>query len=92
VMPGSANFKAGGLLFIDGPLPVQDHIEVEAGSLDRTAEFGGEPSPDRVGAGGQQFRLLVDRVPQLIATDRLGGKPGPVRVAPRAAARALTGD
>ena len=46
---------------------VEDHVEIEVGPLGRTEEFGDVPAPDLIGAGGQQFRLLVGRVAQLIA-------------------------
>ena len=46
---------------------VEDDVEIEVGPLGRTPQFGNIPAPELVGTGGQQFRLLVGRMDELIA-------------------------
>ena len=46
---------------------IQDDIEVIAGPFRRAAQFGDVPTPQLVGLGGQQFRLLIRRMSELIA-------------------------
>ena len=38
---------------------VQDDVEVEVRPFDRAQQLGDVPGSDLIGAGGQQFRLLV---------------------------------
>src|ERR1035437_2304474 len=46
---------------------IEDYVEVEVGPLGRPQQFGDVPTPELIGRGGQQFRLLVGRMGQLIA-------------------------
>ena len=46
---------------------VEDDVEVEVGPLHRAQQFRDVPRPDLVRGGRQQFRLLVDRVAELVA-------------------------
>jgi hypothetical protein len=46
---------------------VQDDIEIEVGPLARAVKLGNVPAPQLIRAGGQQFRLGVGRMPQLVA-------------------------
>ncbi len=45
---------------------VDDHVEVEIGPFGWPHHLRDVPRPDRVGPFGDQFRLLVDRMTQLI--------------------------
>ena len=46
---------------------IEDDVQIEVGPLRRPAQFGDVPAPELVGAGGQQFRLLIRRMHELIA-------------------------
>src|SRR5450755_2694368 len=46
---------------------IEDHVEIEVGPLGRPQQFGDVPTPELVWCGGQQFRLLVRRMRELIA-------------------------
>ena len=46
---------------------VEDDVEVEVGPLGRAAQLGDVPTPKLVGRGGQQLRLLIRRMGELIA-------------------------
>src|ERR1035441_10260050 len=46
---------------------VQDDVEVEVSPLGRPQQLRYVPGPNLVGAGGQQFRLLVLRMTKLVA-------------------------
>ena len=46
---------------------VQDDVEVKIGPFDRPQQLRYVPRPNLIGPGSQQFRLLVLRMPQLIA-------------------------
>ena len=50
---------------------VEDDVEVEVGPLGGTAQFGDVPAPQLVGRGGQQLRLLVLGMGELIARSRV---------------------
>ena len=41
---------------------------MEVGPLGRPQQLGDIPGPDLIGRGGQQFRLVVLRVPQLVSS------------------------
>src|SRR5947208_5642545 len=46
---------------------VEDHVEIEICPLRGTEQFRDIPAPELVGASGQQFRLRVSRVHELVA-------------------------
>jgi len=46
---------------------VQDDVEVEVGPLGRPQQLRDVPGPNLIGACGQQLRLLVLRMPKLVA-------------------------
>ena len=46
---------------------IQDHVEVEVGPFGGAEQFGDVPTPELIGSGGQQFRLLIGRMGELIA-------------------------
>jgi hypothetical protein len=46
---------------------VEDHVEIKAGPLRRAEQFRDIPAPELVGTGGQQFRLRVRRMHELVA-------------------------
>ena len=46
---------------------VEDDVEIEVGPLGRAAQLGDVPTPKLIGRGGQQFRLLILRMDELIA-------------------------
>ena len=46
---------------------VEDDVEVKVGPLGRAAQLGDVPTPKLIGGGGQQFRLLILRMGELIA-------------------------
>ena len=46
---------------------IEDDVQIEVGPLDRTPQLGDVPAPKLVGRGGQQLRLLVSRMNELIA-------------------------
>src|SRR5664279_2254537 len=47
---------------------VQDHVEIEIGPLHRPQQLGDVPTPDLVGSRGQQLRLLIGGMTELVAT------------------------
>jgi len=47
---------------------VEDHVQVEVGPFRRPQQLGDVPGPDLIGRGGQQLRLVVGRVSQLVAS------------------------
>jgi|GEM_PF-2073527 len=47
---------------------VQDDVEVEVDPLGRAQQLRDIPAPDLIGARSQQFRLLVLRMPKLVAS------------------------
>ena len=46
---------------------IQDDVEMIGGPLHRAAQLGDVPTPQLIGCGGQQFRLLIRRMGELIA-------------------------
>src|SRR3954454_11563002 len=46
---------------------VEDHVQIEVCPLRGTEQFRDIPAPELVGASGQQFRLRVSRVHELVA-------------------------
>jgi hypothetical protein len=46
---------------------VEQHVEVVVRPLDGAQELGDVPAPDLVRPGGEQFRLPIRRVPELVA-------------------------
>src|ERR1035437_8916705 len=54
--------------------------------LGRSAQLGDVPNPELIGGGGQQFRLLISRMDELIAALASGPIPRktPIHVAGRA--------
>ena len=46
---------------------VEDDVEVEVGPLGWAQQFGDVPTPELIGSGGQQFRLLIRGMGELIA-------------------------
>src|SRR5687768_7720523 len=54
---------------------VEDHVEVVVGPLRGALELGDVPRPDLVGRSGEQLRLDVGRVAELVAAlaDLAGG-------------------
>ena len=46
---------------------IEDDVEIEVGPLGRTQQLGDVPAPELIGRGGQQLRLLVGRMNELIA-------------------------
>ena len=49
------------------PEDFEDDVEVEVRPFDRAQQLGYVPSPDLIGSGGQQFRLLVMGMAELVA-------------------------
>src|ERR1035438_8597491 len=47
---------------------IEHHVEVKVAPLGRTAQLGDVPTPELIGRGGQEFRFLVGRSGELIAT------------------------
>jgi hypothetical protein len=70
---------------------IDDHVKVEVGPFGRPHQLGDIPAPDLVGAFGEQFRLLVDRMTQLAAAFSGFGVllEDPIHGADRAVAGAL---
>jgi hypothetical protein len=46
---------------------IQDDIEMIGGPFHRATQFGDVPTPQLIGFGGQQLRLLIGRMGELIA-------------------------
>src|SRR5579862_9974741 len=46
---------------------VDDYIQIEVGPLARRLELGDVPAPDLIWPCGQQFRLRISRMAQLVA-------------------------
>jgi hypothetical protein len=46
---------------------VQNHVQIIVGPFHRTTQFGDVPTPQRIGARGESFRLGLDGTMQLIA-------------------------
>ena len=46
---------------------IQDDVEMIDGPLHRAAQLGDVPTPQLIGCGGQQLRLLIGRMSELIA-------------------------
>ena len=46
---------------------IQDDVKVITGPLHRAAQLGDIPTPQLIGCGGQQLRLLIRRMRELIA-------------------------
>ncbi len=46
---------------------IKDHLQIVKARLHRPAQFGDVPAPELVRAAGQQFRLLIRRMNELIA-------------------------
>src|SRR5881227_2621358 len=47
---------------------IEDDVQVKVGPLGRSAQLGDVPTPELIRGGGQQFRLLISRMDELIAT------------------------
>src|SRR5947209_331478 len=47
---------------------VEDDLEIKVGPLERAAQLGDVPSPHLVGLPGQQFRLAINRMSELVTT------------------------
>src|SRR5947209_3766536 len=47
---------------------VEDDLEIKVGPLERAAQLGDVPSPHLVGLRGQQFRLAINRMSELVTT------------------------
>jgi hypothetical protein len=46
---------------------IQDDVEMVEGPLGRAAQLGDVPTPQLIGRSGQQLRLLIGRMSELIA-------------------------
>ena len=55
---------------------IQDDVEVVGGPLYRATQLGDVPTPQLVGLGGQQFRLLIRRMGELITAFASWPMPG----------------
>src|SRR6202162_2600567 len=47
---------------------IEDHVEIKIGPFSWSEQLGDVPAPELIGSRGQQFRLLIGRMKQLIAT------------------------
>src|SRR5438093_2884064 len=46
---------------------IEDDVQVKVGPLGQAAQLGDVPTPQLIRGGGQQFRLLISRMDELIA-------------------------
>src|SRR5689334_14957248 len=46
---------------------IEDDVQVKVGPLGRSAQLGDVPTPQLIRGGGQQFRLLISRMDELVA-------------------------
>src|SRR5512137_3077173 len=46
---------------------IEDHVEIEVSPFRWSEQLGDVPTPELLGSSGQKFRLLVRRMPELVA-------------------------